>query len=97
MAGATLTVEELSSALRLGDSPEERQEAERLLSYSGEAALRYAPEAPEIVLNESCIRLSAYLFDQPNAGRGLAYANALRNSGAAAILSPYRQHRAGVV
>ena len=56
MAGANLTVEELSSALRLGDSPEERQEAERLLSYSGEAALRYAPEAPEIVLNESCIR-----------------------------------------
>ena len=41
--------------------------------------------------------LSGYLFDQPNAGRGSTYANALRNSGAAAILMPYRVHRAGSV
>ena len=32
---------------------------------------------------------------RPNAGRGLSFAHALRNSGAAAILLPYRIHRAG--
>ena len=77
MAGATLTVEKLSSALRLGDSPEERQEAERLLVYAGEAVIRHAPLASSAALNESIIRLSGYLFDQPNAGRGLSFANAM--------------------
>ena len=41
------------------------------------------------------MRLAGYLFDQPNAGRGLPFANAGRNSGAWAILLPFRVHRAG--
>ena len=47
------------------------------------------------IVNEAAIRLAGYLFDQPNAGRGLSYANAGRNSGAWAILLPFRVHRAG--
>ena len=39
--------------------------------------------------------MSGFLFDAPNAGRGLSFAHAFRNSGAAAILLPYRVHRAG--
>ena len=35
------------------------------------------------------------MFDQPNAGRALSFANAGRNSGAWAILLPFRVHRAG--
>ena len=35
------------------------------------------------------------MFDQPNAGRGAGYADSLRNSGALAILLPWRIHRAG--
>ena len=97
MAGVTLTVEELSNALRLGDSPEERQEAERLLVYAGEAVIRHAPGSTPAAAAEATIRLSAYLFDQPNAGRGLSFANAMRSSGASSILAPYRQHRAGIV
>ena len=52
-------------------------------------------DAPEVVVNEAAIRLAGYLFDQPNAGRGLSFANAGRNSGAWAILLPFRVHRAG--
>ena len=51
--------------------------------------------APDAVVEEAAIRLGAYLFDMPNAGRGLSYANAGRNSGAWTILLPYRIHRAG--
>ena len=51
--------------------------------------------APEAAVNEAAIRLAGYLFDQPNAGRGLSFANAGRNSGAWAILLPFRVHRAG--
>ena len=90
----TLTAAQLAAALRLGDSTEETNEATRLLAYATEAVAKYA-DAPAATANEAAIRLASYLFDQPNAGRGVAFANALRNSGAAAILLPYRSHRAG--
>ena len=91
----TLTVEELSNALRLSDSPEELAEATRLLEYATEAVTKHAPGAPDTAHNEAAIRLAGYLFDAPNAGRGLSFAHAGRNSGAWAILLPHRIHRAG--
>ena len=95
----TLTQTELSAAIRLGDSTEEIAEATRLLAYVTEAISRHLgasyEAAPEVVVNEAAIRLAGYLFDQPNAGRGLSFANAGRNSGAWAILLPFRVHRAG--
>ena len=95
MAVVTLTVAELAAALRLGDSTEETAEATRLLAFATAAVTKHAPDAPDVVLNEAAVRLAAYLFDMPNAGRGAGYADAVRNSGAAAILLPYRVHRAG--
>ena len=95
----TLTQEVLSSALRLGDTPEEIAEATRLLSYATAAVARHLgdafDDAPDAVANEGVIRLSGFLFDQPNAGRGVMYADALRSSGAAMILLPYKVIRAG--
>ena len=95
----TLNVSQLAAALRLGDSAEETAQVTRLLSYATTAVTRHLAGAfettPEAVVNEAVVRLSAYLFDQPNAGRGEAYANAMRSSGAAHILLPYVVHRAG--
>ena len=91
----TLTVAELVAALRLGDSAEEHAEVTRLLSYCTEAVTQHAPSASDTAMNEAVRRLSGYLFDQPEAGRGMAYANALRSSGAQRMLLPYRTHRAG--
>ena len=93
----TIKRAELSVALRLGHSDAEMAQVARLLAYGTAAVEKHAPEAPTAISNEACIRLASYLFDQPSAGRGAAYANALRNSGAAAILLPYRVHRAGIV
>ena len=93
----TLTQAALSAALRLGSTTEETAEATRLLAYATEAVTKHAPDAPDTAHNEAVIRLSGYLFDQPNAGRGMGYANALRNSGAASMLLAYRIHRAGSV
>ena len=90
-----LTAAQLAAALRLGDSDEEVAESVRLLEYATSAVERHAPDAPDVVQNEAAIRLAGYMFDQPFAGRGATYADALRNSGAAAILLPYRIHRAG--
>ena len=95
----TLTQAELSAAIRLGDSAEEVAEATRLLTYVTAAITQHLgdayEDAPEAIVNEAAIRLAGYLFDMPNAGRGLSYANAGRNSGAWAVLLPFRVHRAG--
>ena len=93
----TLTVTELLAALRLGSGTEETAEATRLLAYASGAVAKYAPDAPDTAHNEAVIRVAGYLFDQPFTSRDSAYANALRNSGAASILLPYRIHRAGSV
>ena len=95
----SLTQAELSAAIRLGDSVEEVAESTRLLTYVMAAISRHLGDAyeaaPEAVVNEAGIRLAGYLFDQPNAGRGVSFANAGRNSGSWTLLLPYRVHRAG--
>ena len=95
----TLTQVQLSAAIRLGDSTEETAESMRLLTYVMAAISRHLgdayEDAPEVIVNEAAIRLAGYLFDQPNAGRGVSFANSGRNSGAWAILLPFRVHRAG--
>ena len=91
----TLTVSQLAAALRLSDSAEETAEATRLLGSAGAAVVKHAPGAPDAFHDEATIRLAGYWFDQPTAGRGAQFADGLRNSGARAILLPYRVHRAG--
>ena len=84
----------LRNALRLGDTTEETAEVERLLAFATSAVTKHAPEAPDVAHDEAAIRVAGYLADMPNAGRGAGYADAMRNSGAASILAPYRVHRA---
>ena len=93
----TLTADELRTALRLGSTSEETAQATRLVAYATEAVQKHAPDAPDSVHNEAAIRLTGYLYDQPTAPTGAGHANALRNSGAAAMLLAYRVHRADSV
>ena len=89
----TITAAEAAAAIRLGETAEETAEVTRLLNYATEAVTKHAPEAPDVVHNEAVVRLAGYLFDQPFAAGG-RFQQSLRNSGAAAILLPYRAHRA---
>ena len=92
----TITIAELVAALRLSDSPEELAEATRLLAYATEAVIQHVPAAPDEIHNEAVRRLCGYLYDQPEASRGDAYSNALRNSGAARMLLPYQGTPGGI-
>ena len=85
-----LTAAELREALRLGDSAEETAECVRLLAAATVLVEHRAPDAPVAAQNEAAVRLAAYWFDQPPAGRYAGHAWALGNSGAAAILQPWR-------
>ena len=91
----TINVAELVNALRLGSTPEETAEVTRLLAFASEVVMKHAPNAPTTIQNEGAIRIAAYEYDAPNAGRGAGFADRLRNSGALAILAPWRVHRAG--
>ena len=79
----------------LSDSSEELAEVTRLLDYASGAVVVHVPIAPDSAHNEAVRRLVGYLYDMPEAARGDAYANAMRNSWAARILLAYRVHRAG--
>ena len=91
----TLTLAELRNGLRTEESTEEDQILNRLLSVGTALVERAAPAAPAAIQNEATVRVAAYLFDQPPSARSNGTANALRNSGAAGLLLPFRVHRAG--
>ena len=92
----TMTQTDFQTELRLANSQEERKLAARLLGYVSVAVLRYAPDCPDEVHNEAAVRLGAYLYNQPEATRGDAYANAMRSSGAARAMLPWKAHGAGI-
>ena len=91
----TLSAATLGAAIRTAGTPAENVEVARLLIYATEAVTQHVPTAPDAVHDEAVIRLASWLYDQPAVGRGEAFANALRKSGAAAILLPYRIIGAG--
>ena len=94
----TITVAQLASAMRVGETAAETEQVTRLLVYAEVAISQHLGSAyataPDAAVNEAAIRIASYLYDQPTASGGLAFGNAMRFSGAARILLPYRLHRA---
>ena len=70
----------------------------RILSVADTAVRRFAPGAPENVRDEAIVRIVGYVYDMPTVpGPGFRVSDsALRGSGAAGWLAPYRVHRVGV-
>ena len=85
-----ISVDALVNSLRVGDTAQERDIVDRMLPAAQTLVSKHAPDAPEPIQEEAIYRLVAYWFDMPNAHRGAGFANAFRNSGAQAILAPYR-------
>ena len=92
-----LSVEDLAVAIKLtmdGEDllPSDERELTRMLANAEAEILLYAPGAPEGAREEAAIRLIAYrhpIF----LGKGAVMANAFLNSGAAAVLKPWRASR----
>ena len=92
----TLTVAKLMANTGVDDIDDATELVTERLAYVTEAVTHNVPVAPDVVHNEAAIRLAGYLYDSPRAPSGTRYANAMRNSGAASILFPYRVHSAGL-
>ena len=89
------TVSDVARSIRAVDSPDVMAEIADLLAYASAEVTRIAPLAPDVVHNRAAISVVGYLYDRGTAGREMAYANVVRNSGAGAMLLPYRTHRGG--
>ena len=84
--------------------------ATRLLPVVTEACNEYAGLAPDPTANEAAIRMAGWLLSHPSDGlvgnkvgdiearfTGSAALSPLRFSGAMALLSPYKERRAGAI
>ena len=94
-----ITVAALAAAIRVGDSAAEIAEVTRLREYAIAAIARHLGDAYETAdvaaLNESAVRLVAYIYDQPQVSRGAGFSDAMRFSGCARMLLPFKVHRLG--
>ena len=91
----SVTVAEVARSIRAADSAEVTAELTALLAYATQEVTRIAPSAVDTAHNRAAIAVCGYIYDRPTASADMAFANVLRNSGAGAILLPYRAHRAG--
>lgn len=89
------TTEELAARLRTAhDDP-----ALAGISAAWQAFIDSLPltDIPDAIRNEAYVRACGYSLDQPAAAAGTSYADAWRNSGAAAITNRWRKRSAGVI
>ena len=96
-----LTVAQLAGAMRVGDGVTDPAEPilgiiTRALGVADAFIDLNAEDAPEAVKDEARVRMAAYLYDAPTAAQGERFANAWRNSGAAALVSRWVVRRAAV-
>ena len=94
-----VTVTQLQTALRLdgASTPEISAVLTRLIGVGTAYVEKVASGAPDDIKDESIIRMASYLYDQPPAPSGMRYSAAFRNSGAAALVAPWRSRRLGSV
>ena len=98
----TRTLAELAGDLRIGDGITEPTgpQAIVLQRIAATAAARvtaYAPGADDAVMTEAFVRLCGWLFDSDPSGVNPGGSNAMRASGAASLLGPYRVRRGGLI
>lgn len=94
-----VTVQDLFEGIRAGvGAPTDvaLRDMTRILAYAQAAVDRYADDAPEAVKDMAVIQIGQYLYDAPISARR-SPSNVLAESGAWAMLQPWRDHRAVVL
>ena len=95
----TLTARRVAEAIRLIADPgadlaePQAAQMDRLLAVATLMVQKYAPLAPDAIHNEAAVRVCGYLYDVPP-GSARRMQSPLWDSGAVAVLGPYRVRRA---
>ena len=96
------TLAQLAADLRIGDGTTEPTGAvlavlKRIAASAAARVTAYAPGAPTAISTEAYVRLCGWLFDSDPSGVNPGGSNAMRASGAASLLGPYRVRRGGLI
>ena len=89
--------------LRIGDGTTEptgavkRSSWQRIAATAAARVTAYAPGADDAVMTEAFVRLAGWLYDSDPSGVNPGGSNAMRASGAASLLGPYRVRRGGLI
>ena len=98
----TRTLAQLGADLRITDGAAAPTGAAGILlgridATAREMVTRYAPDAPDAIHDEAYVRVAGWLYDSDPSGSSPGGPSALRSSGAASLLSPYKVRRAGKI
>ena len=98
----TRTLAQLGADLRIGDGTAAPAGPvgvvlARIDATARAMVVRYAPDAPDAIHNEAYVRLAGWLFDADPSGANPGGSAALRASGAASLLGPYKVRRGGLI
>ena len=93
-----VTIEDLLAAIRVEDTPSNRTAVTRIQSAVTALVEKYAPDAEDAVKDLATVLAVGYIQEAPaSAPARMNFANAMQNSGANALLAPWREHSAGVI
>ena len=98
----TRSLAQLAGDLRLGDGVADPTGPaavllERIAATARVMVVDYAPNAPDAIHDEAFVRLAGWLYDADPSGSTPGGPTALRSSGAASLLGPYRVRRGGQI
>ena len=90
-------LQDVLTAIRVESNTVNDAAAGRIQSAVTELVDHYAPNAPDTVKDQAVIQAVGYMWHAPaSAPARQNFSNAFHNSGAAALLAPWRCHGAGV-
>lgn len=93
-----VSIADLLEAIHVEQNDANQKAVVRIRDAVNAVIATYAPDAPDAVKFQACVQCVGYVWESPaSAPARMNFANALQNSGAAALLAPWRVHRAGVI
>ena len=93
-----VTIVDLLAAIQVEDTAANQTAVTRIQNAVTALIEQYAPDAPDAVKDQATVQAVGYIQEAPaSAPARMNFANAMQNSGANALLAPWREHRAGVI
>ena len=93
-----VSITDLLAAIHVEDTAANQTAVTRVRDAVTALVEKYAPDAPDAVKDQATVQAVGYIWESPaSAPARMNFANAMQNSGANALLAPWRVHGAGVI
>ena len=93
-----VTLPDLLEAISVVDNAVNRKKVMRISAAVVDLIRDYSPDAPDSIKDQAMVQCVGYIYESPSSAPARQnFANAMANSGAHAMLAPWRTHQAGVI